>query len=152
MEEGEKIEGGAMKHLLSGAIGAMMMFLVMWFTMGDQSDCRSIQASHEQQLKEVQWEAKLVQHRLAKAQRELGEQLAQRIGKIDDVMPVKVQVVSKIDEEVSSITALAKRLAPVEKAVKKVAEVEGGFVDVPWIKQQIVRVAPAVPLFLMRGK
>lgn len=35
------------------------------------------------------------------------------VGKIDDVMPVKVQAVSKVDEEVSSITALAKSLAPV---------------------------------------
>ena len=111
-----------MKHLLSGAIGATMMFLVMWFTMGEQSDCRSITASYEQQLKEAQWEAKLTRHRLTKTQRELGAQLAQKVEKIDDVMPVKVVAVSKVDEEVASITALATSLAPMEAEARKGTE------------------------------
>lgn len=138
-----------MKHILSGAIGAMIMFLVMWLTMGEQSDCRSIQASHEQQLKEVQWEAKLVQHRLAKTQRELGKQLAQRVGTFDDVMPVKVQAVSKVDEEVSSITARAKSLAPVEAAVKQQATDNHEFIPAAFRSYWGKRLAEG---FLMRGK
>lgn len=110
-----------MKLTLGILIGAVGMFLVMWLTLGEQSDCRSITASYEQQLKETQWQAKLVQHRLAKTQRELGGHLAQKVGKIDDVMPIKALAVSKVDEEVASIAARAKSLAPVEAAVKQQA-------------------------------
>lgn len=138
-----------MKHLLSGTIGATMMFLVMWFTMGEQSNCRSIQASYERQLKEAQWEAKRVQHRLAKTQRELGKQLAQRVGTFDDVMPVKVQAVSKVDEEVSSITARAKSLAPVEAAVKQQATDNHEFIPAAFRSYWGKRLAEG---FLMRGK
>ena len=114
-----------MKHLLSGAIGAMIgaILVVMWWPGADcQEERATITASYEQQLKEAQWEAKLTRHRLTKTQRELGAQLAQKVEKIDDVMPVKVVAVSKVDEEVASITALATSLAPMEAEARKGTE------------------------------
>lgn len=57
-------------------------------------------------------------------QEEFSVMLASRVGKIDDVM-----------EGPEAIAVLAQRLAPVEKAVKKVAEVEGRWADIPWVKE-----------------
>ena len=140
-----------MKHLLSGAIGAMIMALVMWLWWpgAECSEERDTITALSERNDKAQWEAKLVQHRLAKAQRELGEQLAEKVGKIDDVMPVKVQAVSKVDEEVSSITARAKSLAPVEAAVKQQATDNHEFIPAAFRSYWGKRLAEG---FLMRGK
>lgn len=108
-----------MKLTLAIFGGAVLVFIgaVLGLEWGalDATRCETIRAGYEQRLHEANWQAKLTQHRLAKAQRELGEQLAQKIpvSGLDDVMAIKV------DAEVASITNLAATVAPIERAIKQ---------------------------------
>jgi gas vesicle protein len=110
-----------MKHLLSGAIGATLgaITMLMFWPGADCHEERTIITALSQRNDKAQWEAKRAAHQLAKTQRELGAQLAQKVGKIDDVMPIRAVTVSKVDEEVASITALAKSLTAMEAEARK---------------------------------
>lgn len=128
-----------MKHLLSGAIGAMLgaILLWMWWPGAGCSEERATITALSERNAAAQWEAKLSQHRLSKTQRELGAQLAQRVGKIDDVMKVDIKDVKVMPcqagqawtigylsgcDEVASITALAKSLTAMEAEARKRTE------------------------------
>ena len=76
----------------------------------------------------AQWEAKQAAHRLAKTQRELGAQLALKVGKIDDLYSIPQPKMSKIDTEVESITARARTLTPMEAKVKQEAAANHEFI------------------------
>ena len=102
-----------MKHLLSGAIGAMIMALVMWLTMGEQSDCRSIQASYErtQALYEqrIAQQDDLIQYALARISLGHAQQKTLLLSRV------------ALQKKPQTIEQLAAKVAPIERAIKQEA-------------------------------
>lgn len=131
-----------MKHFLAGC-GIATTFILMavflfWLLPHADDPCLQQQAGYQAvvttQTNLLQTQIDLLAKEKARAgllqaahtalQEEFAGMLAARVGKFDDVM-----------EGPEAIAILAKRLAPVEAAVKKVAEVEGGWADIPWVKE-----------------
>lgn len=128
-------------HMFSFAAGMGMMAFLWWLS---SDTCLQQQAGYNvvvtTQTNLLQTQIDLLAKEKARAgllqaahtalQQEFASTLAAKVGKIDDVM-----------EGPEAIAVLAKRLAPVEAAVKEVAKQEGGFLPVPWLKQQIMNSA-----------
>lgn len=102
-----------MKHLLSGAIGAMIMFLVIWLTMGEQSDCRLITASYEQTQslyeQRIAQQDELIQYALARVSLGHAQQKTLLLSRV------------ALQKKPQTIEQLATHVAPIERVLKQEA-------------------------------
>jgi len=99
---------------LSGGVIVGFGLGLLWMS-PELGQCRVQTAMNQKVIENLSWEKQRVQYRLAETRRELGAQLARKVGTIDDVMAIKV------DPEVASIASLAARVSPIEKAIKQEA-------------------------------